>query len=85
MLDIKTLMPQHLTFELFMLHETLLLKKCPIVDPRTQGRYLADNQQDDSIVVESGAGRFLSHLREQRRLRRVCALALSRLRLNSFL
>ena len=74
----KTLMPLgHL--ELFTLHETLFLKKmsdCMIL-AHSQGRYLADNQQDDSIdvVYESGAGRFWSHLREQQRLRRVCALA----------
>ena len=35
--------------------------------------YLTDSQQYDSIdvVYESGAGRFLSHFHEQRRLRRV--------------
>ena len=71
MMSIKTLMPLgHL--ELFMLHRTVFLKMsdCMIL-AHSQGRYLADNQQDDSIdvVYESGAGRFWSHLREQQRLR----------------
>ena len=72
-------MPQHLTTWAFHATWDAIVKKMSdcLILAHSQRRYLADNQQDDSIdvVYESGSGRFLSHLREQRRLRRVCALA----------